>query len=111
MKAPCTLKLINEIDSCFADDNTEVSNDDILKKINFLYTYNTPKHKTKQKSKKPNKKWYDFSCYELNRKKKSLAKLNAKKPENNEMRKNLNMVKKQYKSYLNGKKRHGRITS
>ena len=103
MKAPCTLKQIIEIDSCFADN--DVSNDEILKRINFLYTYNTPKQKTKQKSKKPNKKWYDLSCYELNRKIKSLAKLNAKKPENHEIRKNLNMVKKQYKKLLKQKKR------
>ena len=46
MQAPCTLKLISEIEACFTD-NLDVSNDEILKKINFLYTYNNvPKSKT-----------------------------------------------------------------
>ena len=46
MKAPSTLKLIHEIEKDFANDSA-VSNDDILKKINFLYTYNVPKLKSK----------------------------------------------------------------
>ncbi len=104
MKSPCTIKLINEIESCFMNKQ-DVMNDDILEKINFLYTYKSPKSKEKQKPKKQNKKWYDASCYELNRKMKSLAKLNQRNPGNNEIRRNLNMFKKQYKKMLKEKKR------
>ena len=84
-----------------------------LEKNNYVYTYNVLKFKVKLKPRKQNKKWYDGTCYELNRKMKSLVKLNAKKPENNEIRRNLNMIKKQYKKLLkeNKKKWEDKIIS
>ena len=105
MDSPCTYKLIREIESCLIESRDTISNDDILDKINFLYTYNSPKFKNKNKSKKNNNKWYDISCYELNRKMKSLASLSQKNPGNNEIRRNLNMIKKQYKKMLKEKKK------
>ena len=105
MDSPCTNKLIREIESCLIDNHGNFSNDDILEKINFLYTYNSPKFKKKKKSKDNNNKWYDISYYELNRKMKSLAKLNKTNPENNEIRRNLNMIKKQYKKLLKEKRK------
>ena len=67
------------------------TNDKILEKINFLYTYNEPnKNKFKKSNKSNNKrrqKWYDQSCYEMNRKMKSIAIVNQKYPGNHTIRK------------------------
>ena len=103
--APCTTKLISEIETLFMNKEDNVTNDDILDNINLLYTYKSPKFKKKQNPKKHKNKWYDTSCYELNKKMKSIAKLSQKNPGNNEIRRNLNIIKKQYKKTLKEKKR------
>ena len=106
MESPSTMKLIKDIETYFSGNNNSITNDAILEKINFLYTYNSPKQKKHwDKKSKNHKKWYDVSCYEMNKKLKSIAKLNQKNPTNNEIRRNLNMVKKQYKKLLKDKKR------
>ena len=105
-ESPSTMKLIKDIETYFSGNNNSITNDDILEKINFLYTYNSPKQKKHwDKKSKKHKKWYDVSCYEMNKKLKSIAKLNQKNPMNNDIRRNLNMVKKQYKKLLKDKKR------
>ena len=106
MESPCTNKQIKEIELCFIGNYDSVTNDDILKKNNFLYTYKSKIYsKRKLKPKKKSKKWYDYSCYEINRKMKSIAKMNQKDPTNMDIRRNLNIIKKQYKKLLKHKKR------
>ena len=105
MMAPTTIKLIKEIENCI--DNEKYSSDEILEKNNFVYTYNAQNRVKNYKNKKRNKprnKWYDQSCYELNRKMKSIARLCQNSPGNNEIRRNLNIIKKQYKNLLKFKK-------
>ena len=60
MESPCTTKLISEIESCIMNNHDTLTNDDILKKINYIYTYKYPKFKRNQKVKIKNKKWYDY---------------------------------------------------
>ena len=106
MESPCTMKLIKDIETYILYNNNSITNDDILEKINFLYTYNSPKQKKiRDKKSKRHKKWYDVTCYEMNKKLKSIAKLSKKNPTNNDIRRNLNIVKRQYKKLLKKKKR------
>ena len=107
MESPTTIKLINEIENYFTSDE-KISNDDILDKINFIYTYNAPNYKKKRNINVQHKNWYDGSCYQLNRKIKYLAKLNEKNPKNNDIRRNMNKAKQQYKKLLKDKKRKWR---
>ena len=65
MESPTTVKLINEIENYFTSDE-KISNDDILDKINFIYTYNVPNYKKKRNINVQHKNWYDGSCYQLN---------------------------------------------
>ena len=74
-----------QIEVCLTHDN--VTNEGILKKINFLYTYKSQNlSKRKSKPKKQSNKWYDFSSYEINRKMKSIAKISQKDPTNMDIR-------------------------
>ena len=106
MQTPKVIHKIKEIEESF-NTEFEKTNDEILDKINYLYTCNEKaKHKkTKHNSKKNNrKKWYDTSCYELYRKMKSLAKQCSKSPQSTQIRKTLIATKKQYKKLLTKKK-------
>ena len=38
MEAPCTNKLINDIEMCFIDSTNNITSDDILDKSNYVYT-------------------------------------------------------------------------
>ena len=96
MESPCTNKQINEIEVRFNHDN--VTNEDILKNINFLYTYKSQHFsKRKSKPKKQRNKWYDFSCYEINRKRKSIAKMSQKDPTNMDIGRHQNQIKNNIK--------------
>ena len=47
MESPSTMKLVKDIETYILDNNNGMTNDEILEKVNFLYTYNSPIRKKK----------------------------------------------------------------
>ena len=89
MSLPCTLKKIKEIEELI-DDESQVDVNEPLKQINEMYTISnkllTRKATINKKNNKHRKKWYDSSCYELNRRLKLVCKLLCKSPNNSFLR-------------------------
>ena len=82
--------------------------DEVVQRLNNIYVENTNQNipnKVKPRSKKQKtKKWYDYSCYEMNKRLKLVAKLCSESPNNPYLRGSLIKTRKEYKRLLRSKK-------
>ena len=87
-------------------DNPNSNPDDIVKEFTNIITPDIKiKRKNKSIKKQQTKKWYDYSCYEMSKKLKNVAKLFSKSPSNPHIRGSFCKTKKEYKKLIKMKKR------
>ena len=106
IKLPCTIKRIKEIEN-EVDNRFEADTSKTIKSINELYTIsgkllrkgNNSKFKSKQ-----SKQWYDYSCFEMNKRLQLVAKLLSKSPKNPYLRGSFVKTRKEYKRLIREKK-------
>ena len=104
LKSTKTIEHINKISKML--DNPNSNSDDIVKEFTNIITPDVKtKIKKKPVKKQKTKKWYDYSCYEMSRKLKNVAKLLSKSPSNPHIRGSFCKTRKEYKKLIKMKKK------
>ena len=102
-----TLEKVVELEN-LVEIEGENNIDKVIEKLNIIYNQNIDKTGTKkaklQKNKTKHKKWFDYQCYEMNKRLKLVAKLCATSPKNPHLRGSLIKTRKEYKKLLRYKK-------
>ena len=103
MKSSETTNQINKINLMLDHD---ASIEDIVKEFTNIITPKTGRKSKKNHPKKQKpKKWYDYSCFEMSKRLKNVAKLYAKNPTNPHIRASLCKTRKDYRKLMKQKKR------
>ena len=102
-----TFEKVVELEKILERDG-ENNIDKVIEKVNTIYKLHTNKTENRTtktgNNKTKHKKWFDYKCYEMNKRLKLVAKLCAASPKNPHLRGNLLKTRKEYRKRLIFKK-------